>query len=343
MTIPVIVLNWNGLDDTIECVDALLRMEHPDFRIILVDNGSEPDQSEALIHRYGGVAGVEVRRNDSNLGFTRGVNRELQGLVDAEGIEFVALLNNDAVPTEGWLSALEHCARARGAGLVASRMLRYENDKLLDNAGHQLLITGEILPRGSGKPAAGFSKPATIVGACAGAALISRTLLREVGLFDLYFQTGYEDAELGLRALMAGYPTVYCPEAIVRHKISRSVDRIRDRAFAIKLQQDITYTWFKLAPTGLLLMSFPLVALKLALILLLAFVSQRSRLFSVQWTAFRESFLERSRLRRARHDARWLRRCTSWTLLRYQLGSVFAYIDYVRRYVIRRQATVFER
>src|SRR6056297_4312040 len=152
--IPVIVLNWNGADDTIECIDALLANDGVDFRVVLVDNGSSGDDFERLRTRFGSLERIELRRNPENLGFARGVNavlKEVMASPDARP-EFFALLNNDAIPEPGWLAALVSAADSTGAGAVASKMIRHDDPGKLDNAGHVFLNTGEILPRGAGQP-----------------------------------------------------------------------------------------------------------------------------------------------------------------------------------------------
>src|SRR6056297_2787284 len=78
--VPVIVLNWNGLDDTIQCVDALLESRQVALRVLLVDNGSADGDLQRLRTRYESDKRVELRRNEDNLGFTRGVNAVLRDL-----------------------------------------------------------------------------------------------------------------------------------------------------------------------------------------------------------------------------------------------------------------------
>ena len=53
-------------------------------------------------------------------------------------------------------------------------------------------------------------------------------MLHDIGIFDEFFSTGYEDAELGLRAMLAGYRQIFAPGAVVRHQIGASIDKIRD-------------------------------------------------------------------------------------------------------------------
>ncbi len=342
MTIAVVILNWNGLEDTCECLEAVLAMEHEDFRVIVTDNGSKEDEASQLSERFGSDQRLIVRRNEQNLGFTRGVNREVMSLLDDPTIEFVALLNNDAIPGPRWLSELEAAARS-GARIVASRMVRYDDPGQIDNAGHVLLTTGEILPRGTGRSAEEFDRPAWLVGACGGAMLVETALLREIGCFDPYFVTGYEDAEFGLRAFVAGFATRYCPAAVVRHKVSRSVDRIRDFAFAVKLQQDINYTWVKLTPGGALWLDVPLVLARTLAVLLTSALLLRWRLFRVQWTALRASLKEQARLRTERRGARSLRRIGALRFVRARSFFLGHYLRYFARYVIGRRKTVFER
>jgi len=37
----IVLLNWNGWGDTIECLECLLRLQYPDYRVVVCDNGSE--------------------------------------------------------------------------------------------------------------------------------------------------------------------------------------------------------------------------------------------------------------------------------------------------------------
>ena len=76
-TVPVIVLNWNGAEDTINCIDHLLASTDVEFRVILIDNASEGEDYAQLVACYGSHPLIDLRRNDQNLGFARGVNRIL--------------------------------------------------------------------------------------------------------------------------------------------------------------------------------------------------------------------------------------------------------------------------
>lgn len=342
--IPVIVLNWNGVDDTIECIDALLSNDEVDFRVVLVDNGSSGDDFERLRTRYGSLEGIELRRNPLNLGFARGVNAVLKELLARPGArpEFVALLNNDAIPESGWLSALVNAAESSGAGAVASKMIRHDDPDRLDNAGHVFLNTGEILPRGAGQSPGDYSESGQVAGVCGGACLIRSAMLDDIGVFDEFFTTGYEDAELGLRALLAGYDQVFAPDAVVRHKIGASIDKIRDLSYSVQLQVNINYSYAKLVPWPVAIWNLPWILLKTVALLTLPLVIGRWRLVRVQWLAFGRSIRFVPAMLGARRNFSG-RRISAMDVIRSQEFFARLYVGYFRRFVLGGKPTIFER
>lgn len=342
--IPVIVLNWNGLDDTIDCMKALLDSLGVDFRVVMVDNFSSGDDYQRLQAIFGDEDRVELRRNSENLGFARGVNAVLRDLLaggDARP-EFIALLNNDAVPQRDWLASLVEAAERSGAGAVASKMIRYDDPDRLDNAGHVFLNTGEILPRGAGWPPDDYAQSAAVAGVCGGACLLRTSMLEDIGIFDEFFTTGYEDAELGLRAFMAGYKQIFAPAAIVRHRIGASIDKIRDLSYAVQLQVNINYTYVKLVPWPVMAWNLPWIVLKTLALLILPLLIGRLRLLKVQWLAIGRSirFLP-SMLRARKHFTK--RRISVREVIRRQQIFVRLYLRYFRRFVLQGDRTVFER
>ena len=344
MPIPVIVLNWNGVDDTIECVDALLAGEGVDYRVVLVDNGSSGDDFDRLQARYASKERVALQRNPDNLGFARGVNAVLGDLLASPESrpEFIALLNNDAVPEPDWLAALLKMAESSEAAAVSSKMLRYDDRNKLDNAGHVFLNTGEVLPRGAGRSPAEFDAPAEVAGVCAGACLLRTDMLADIGIFDEFFVTGYEDAELGLRAMLGGYRQIYAPKAVVRHRIGASIDKIRDRDYAVQLQVNINYTYLKLMPGPVIAWNAPWIVVKTAAALVVPLVAGRWRLLGVQAAALAETARIFDRILESRRN-RPLRRISSRVVIARQNFFARQYWTYFRRFVLGRQKTIFER
>ena len=78
-TVAVVVLNWNGLDDTRACVRSLLAQGYGNCAVHVVDNGSDNAEAEVLEREFVGAA--EIHRNAHNLGFTGGHNILLRSLL----------------------------------------------------------------------------------------------------------------------------------------------------------------------------------------------------------------------------------------------------------------------
>ena len=113
MTAPVcelILLSWNHLEETRPCLETLFRTTHTPCRLLLVDNASEPAVRAYLasVKPQGAILEVRLLQNETNEGFSRGMNRGIQ----VSHAPFVCLLNNDLRFTDGWLEELLHAAAA---------------------------------------------------------------------------------------------------------------------------------------------------------------------------------------------------------------------------------------
>ena len=99
----VIVPCWNQLEFTRKCIWALMRRTGPSWELIVIDNGSTDGTGSYLAGvQDASPVPVTVISNGTNRGFPAAIN---QGLQYARG-EYLVLLNNDVVVTEGWLSQL---------------------------------------------------------------------------------------------------------------------------------------------------------------------------------------------------------------------------------------------
>jgi len=103
--VSIIILNWNGLNDTIECLESLKKINHPncDYEIIVVDNGSKGNDADVLEEKYKNY--INLIRNKENLGFTGGNNIGIKEAIK-HGAEYVLLLNNDTIVELDFLDEL---------------------------------------------------------------------------------------------------------------------------------------------------------------------------------------------------------------------------------------------
>jgi GT2 family glycosyltransferase len=198
-------------------LNSLEKQTVSEYSIILVDNGSSDGSLEMVRESF---AEVQIIPLAKNLGFSVGNNIALKGV----STEYVALLNNDAMPQTHWLANLVDALENHPtAGFAASKMLFYHKPDQIDRAGDAYTTAGTALLRGRGKTSAAYNNKKYVFGACAGAALYRTEMLRDIGFFDEDFFLLYEDVDLSFRAQLMGYKCIYVPEAVVYHVGSSSI------------------------------------------------------------------------------------------------------------------------
>ncbi|HEY6746443.1 MAG TPA: glycosyltransferase family 2 protein [Mycobacteriales bacterium] len=209
----VLVVTWRARDLLAECLTGLRSQTVP-HRLLVIDNASS-DGTASLLASF---PEARVLRMPRNLGFAGGVAAGLA----AVGTPYVALLNDDAVPSPGWLAAL--LAALPGHAAVTSRMLLPSGR--LNNAGVVLRADGYGADRGLGAPdGPPYDEPAEVFGFSGGAALLSVPVLRDVGGFPARYFLYYEDTDVSWRLRLAGHAVGYAPGAVVRHAHSASADQ----------------------------------------------------------------------------------------------------------------------
>jgi len=341
--IPVIILNWNGFDDTVECVESLLRQSFQEFTIYLIDNNSDNEEFEKLNQKYALDPRIVLKKNEINLGFTLAHNQVFEELINRD-FEFIALLNNDAVADDHWLENMYLSANESNADITASLMLNYFDHSLVDSAGLFLLSSGEILPFGHGLRQEKLSlKTEKIVAACGGACLYRTQLLREIGIFDTYFSTGYEDAEFGLRATIAGKKVTVASNALVYHKISRSVSKVYNQQKARKIQEDINYTYLKTMPLLFLIINSLINLIRWFFIILLHILTLRFKYVGTQCQAMTTTLTQWNDIVRQRKKIAQLRKISSWQVLERQTFVLSLDIKRFSNYILKNRPNQFEK
>ncbi len=211
----IIIPNWNGAHHLPTCLDSLRRQTHPNFEVIVVDNGSSDGSLELLGRDYPEVKVVAL---PENRGFAGGVNA---GIREAHG-EIIAVFNNDAEADPRWLEKLVGAlARHPEAGMATPKVLLFDRREVINTAGDFYRVDGVPGNRGVWQRDEGqFDREEYVFGAAGVAAAYRRAMLDEVGLFDEEFFAFCEDVDLAWRAQLAGWKCVYVPQAVVYHKLS---------------------------------------------------------------------------------------------------------------------------
>ena len=251
------VVNWNRKELLRACLDSLKRQGEVAFEVIVVDNGSADGSAEMAESAFG----VHVIRNRENRGFCAANN---QGIAAAQG-EFVALINNDAEAAEGWLAALHRaCSGAPDIGMAASKVLVWEDPSRIDKAGHLIFPDGQNRGRGSGAADRGqYDREEEALWPDGCAAMYRKAMLDQIGGFDEDFFAYGDDAELGLRARIAGWRCVYTPLAVVRHHRGSTLGKDSVRRLEL-IERNRLLLAMKLFPWSLLLFNPLFFAARLA-------------------------------------------------------------------------------
>jgi GT2 family glycosyltransferase len=216
--VAIIVLNWNGKEDTLACLASLSRLDYPDYEVIIVDNGSSDGSVKAIAERY---PQQKVLETGENLGFVGGNNVGLRYARDI-GADYVLLLNNDTEVTADLLSCMIEVIDADPAiGAMGPMIYYYDQPDVIWSAGGYVdWGRGNTYMVGVDERDSGDRYVLRDVDYVTGCALLVRmSVLDEVGDLDPRFFAYYEEAELCVRIQRAGYRIVHVPEAKLWHKI----------------------------------------------------------------------------------------------------------------------------
>ena len=219
--VHVVVLNWNGLEHTLACLESLSALDGGMARVLVVDNGSKVSPRAAIEREHPGVAVVE---NPVNLGYSGGNNVGLSRALDA-GASFVWVLNNDtAVDPEALGELMAVARRHPRAGAVGGKVLRADHPQVLWMTwGRVTWLQSLIALVGQGRPDTGAYDSERQVPWLPGCSILFRAeALREVGLFDEEFFAYHEDVDWAARARKAGWELWYTGKARVRHSAHAS-------------------------------------------------------------------------------------------------------------------------
>ena len=203
-----VILNWNGRDLTRQCVDHLRRQDYPSLQVLVVDNASTDGSVDDSLRDA--LLDDEILLLSENRGFAGGMNAGLKR-ASSLGFEYAWLLNNDAFPEPNCLSALMRVVEE-------DELVAMVTPRLVGIDGLDQHIGGILGPDGftNDYVYSNVSMPADAW--VTGTALLVRlSCLDEVGLFDERFFAYWEDVDLRIRCIRAGWKLTCEPSARCLH------------------------------------------------------------------------------------------------------------------------------
>ncbi len=225
--VSISILNWNGLDDTIECLESLKKITYPNYKVVLVDNGSEGDDAEVLRERFGDY--IHLIEKDKNYGFAEGCNIGMRYALSNLNPDYILLLNNDTVVDPDFLTELVKVAESSvRIGIVGSKTCSYDEPNKIQSAGARInWWTGEASLIGCAEIDRGqFDDIKDVDWVIGCALLIKQRTIEEIGLLYEGYFAYYEETEWCAKAKKAGYKAIYAPRAQLWHKRSLAARKI---------------------------------------------------------------------------------------------------------------------
>lgn len=219
--VGIILVNYNGYEDTVECIKSIQKIDYKKYIVIVVDNASTDIPTDEQIEYL--KKNSFYYRTDKNLGFSGGNNIGIKFAKD-NGCSLVLLLNNDTTVEPNFLDKLVTVQlKDYNVGIVTGKIYYfYEKDKIWSAGGMYNRYTG-VTSQYGGEESEKLKKSAFITFATGCLMLIPMKVIENVGyLTESYFLYS-EDTDYCQRVLDAGYRIYYCADSIIYHKVSASV------------------------------------------------------------------------------------------------------------------------
>ena len=231
--ISVIIINFNGEKNTLDCLNSLAKIQHKLFNIdtILVDNSSENGIS--ISEKDFEEINLKIILNPKNMGFSGGNNVGIKFALKNDS-DYVLLLNNDTLVKEDFLTELFNFAeKTEKAGLIVPKIyfangFEFHKDKYTKSElGKVIWYGGGVMDwqnvvgrhRGVDQVDKGqFEEEGQTDFASGCCVLIKKEVFEKIGLLDEDYFLYYEDNDFSQKATKAGYRIYFVPKSVIWHK-----------------------------------------------------------------------------------------------------------------------------
>lgn len=211
-----IVLNWNGFDESVKCIDSLLDSNYSNLKILIVDNASTDDSVSLLTSKY---PKIKLIKSNINGGYASGMNLGTHEALKL-GAEFLLYVNNDIIVTKNFLEPMIKIALVeKKIGMISPKVL-YQHDpsKIYCAGGELSLLRCVGLAKYQGKSADKFGLVSRNISIAEGCFIfIRKEVFEKIGYMNENFFMYFEDAEFAER-VRTQFEILFLPDSIVYHK-----------------------------------------------------------------------------------------------------------------------------
>ena len=219
----IILINYNGYKDTLECIESLKNISYRNYKIIIVDNKSTDSSIQELSKITN--ENIILIKSDKNLGFAGGNNLGIKYALKDEKTEYILLLNNDTIVEPDFLSYLVKTGeKDKKIGLIGCKIKYFTNRDLIWYAGGHVnwfrFMGKHDGLRKFDSPKYNKEKEISFITGCC--VLIKRDVIEKIGLLPEEYFMYFEDVDFCVKVKDAGFILFYQPLAVIYHKIGLS-------------------------------------------------------------------------------------------------------------------------
>ncbi|MBZ0170189.1 Glycosyl transferase family 2 [Candidatus Methylomirabilis lanthanidiphila] len=221
--VAILILNWNGMRDTLETLESVHRLHYGNFEVVLVDNGSTDDSCNAIASAF---PTVRLIASPANLGVAGGRNLGIEAILQESDIDYVLFLDNDVTLESSLLDKLVAAAEGDVAlGIVGPIVCYHSDPQRIWSAGSRFIFR-EVISRlrltnhlVTQELTEGLEYVDALPGCCM---LVTRRVFETIGCFNPLYFMACDDSEFCYRAAKAGFRRGVVTQALLWHKVSTS-------------------------------------------------------------------------------------------------------------------------
>lgn len=223
----IILVNYNGYSDTIECINSIKRMSYTDYKIVVVDNGSTVAYP-IIMENIEEDDNIVILKSKINLGFSGGNNLGIKYALDNDA-DYILLLNNDTVVTKDFLKAMLQVTIENNNEVVTTSKILYHSKQnvIWYDGGTFNYKTGRTTHKNINKlNEENKTKPENVSFISGCCMLFPSKVIQKIGNMSEKYFLYCEDIDLSCRIIQNGYKMIYVPSSIIYHKVGASSGRV---------------------------------------------------------------------------------------------------------------------
>lgn len=228
--VSIIIVTRNRQQEVLACLESVFKMDWPKLEVILVDNASSDNTIKAVKTKF---PKVKIIKSEKNLGACGGKNL---GQKQARG-EYLLFLDSDTVVDKNLLTELVKTAQSDpAAGMICPKMYYFDKKDVIWYAGAKVnLLTSQAKNDGCDEKDLGQYEQIKETSFAPTAYLVTQKVAKKLKGHGEMFFMGYVDSDYGYRVKEAGFKVLFCPKAVLWHRLNQDENRKTIRALGYNL------------------------------------------------------------------------------------------------------------